>query len=116
MLMRAETLGSGVLVLADHDNKTLNASTLSAVTAAQKFGECVWCSARLSHFFSACDARTLGKGYRPDQDVLGESGEVTVLVAGDKCDAVAEAASKVRRWHCCLALYIPRRAAGSTLP
>jgi len=47
------------LVVADHDNKTLGASTLSAVTAASRFGD------------------------------------VTVLVAGNNCGAVAEEAAKV---------------------
>jgi len=51
----------GVLVLAEHDNKTLKSATLHAVTAAKKI-----------------DA------------------DVTLLVAGQGCRAVAEAASKVQ--------------------
>jgi len=50
----------GVLVLAEHDNKTLKAATLNAVTAAAKLGG------------------------------------VAVLVAGQGCRAVAEAAAKLK--------------------
>jgi len=48
------------LVIAEHDNKTLNTATLNAVAAAQAIG-----------------------------------GDIHVLVAGENCGAVAEAASKV---------------------
>mmetsp|Transcript_45771 Transcript_45771/g.114727 ORF Transcript_45771/g.114727 Transcript_45771/m.114727 type:complete len:335 (+) Transcript_45771:34-1038(+) len=51
---------ASTLVLATHDNKTLNPATLSAVTAASKIG-----------------------------------GDVTVLVGGHECGAVAEAAAKI---------------------
>lgn len=60
-LRRFSSGGGGVLVLADHDNTKLGASTLNAVTAAAKCG-----------------------------------GNVSLLVAGANCDAVAQQAAKVK--------------------
>jgi len=78
---------ASTLVLATHDNKTLNPATLSAVTAASKIG-----------------------------------GDVTVLVGGHECGAVADAAAKVagvskvlKADHPCLAKGLPENLEGLIL-